>query len=222
MEEVQSSVAPPPAAPKASRFLLQLGAIAVVFAASPTRAFDLDRFLAPKELVLHLTALLAGLFAIPAVRRSKGNWVDLALGGYLVLGVLSASFATNPWLAARAVALSGSALVLYWTARGLRVAERESALVNTVALAVVLAAVTSLLQAYGLESAIFSPNRAPGGTLGNRNFVAHAAAFGLPLVIVAGLRALRLSGILFASFGLSLVIAVLVLTRSRAAWLAAT
>ena len=222
MEEVQSSVAPPPVAPKASRLLLQLGAIAVVFAASPTRAFDLDRFLAPKELVLHLTALLAGLFAIPAVRRAKGSWIDLALGGYLVLGVLSASFATNPWLAARAVALSGSALVLYWTARGLRVAERESALVNTVALAVVLAAVTSLLQAYGLDSAIFSPNRAPGGTLGNRNFVAHAAAFGLPLVIVAGLRALRLLGVLFASFGLSLVIAVLVLTRSRAAWLAAT
>jgi hypothetical protein len=164
MEEVQSSVAPPPAAPKASRFLLQLGAIAVVFAASPTRAFDLDRFLAPKELVLHLTALLAGLFAIPAVRRSRSSWIDLALGGYLVLGVLSASFATNPWLAARAVALSGSALVLYWTARGLPVAERESALVNTVALAVVLAAVTSLLQAYGLESAIFSPNRCPSSS----------------------------------------------------------
>jgi hypothetical protein len=36
------------------------------------------------------------------------------------------------------------------------------------------------------------------------------------------LRARRLLGVLFASFGLSLVIAVLVLTRSRAAWLAAT
>src|SRR3954467_6081287 len=61
MEDVQSFLAPPPAAPKTSRVLLQVGAIAVVFAASPTRAFDLDRFLAPKELVLHLTALLAGL-----------------------------------------------------------------------------------------------------------------------------------------------------------------
>src|SRR5258708_32943301 len=123
MEKVQPSVAPPPAAPKAARLLLQLGAIAVVFAASPTRAFDLDRFLAPKELVLHLTALLAGLFAIPAVRRAKGGWIDVALGGYLVLGVLSASFATNPWLAARAVALSGAALVLYCAARVLRVAQ---------------------------------------------------------------------------------------------------
>jgi hypothetical protein len=72
-----------------------------------------------------------------------------------------------------------------------------------------------------LELVVFSPNRAPGGTLGNRNFVAHAAAFGLPLVIVQGLRALRPSGVLFASLGLSLLTAVLVLTRSRGAWLAA-
>src|ERR1044071_5057379 len=151
MEEIQPSIAPPPSPPKASRLLLQLGAIAVVFAASPTRAFDLDRFLAPKELVLHLTALLAGLFAIPAMRRAKGSGIDLALGGYLVLGVLSAGFATNPWLGARALAVSGSALVLYWTARALRVAGWGSALVNTVALAVVLAAVRSEERRVGKE-----------------------------------------------------------------------
>ena len=218
---VPAEAVPLKAPSKAPRILLQLGAIAVVFAASPTRAFDLDRFLVPKELALHVTALLAGLVAIRSVRRSKGSWIDLALGVYLMLSVLSAFFATNPWLAARAVALSASALVLYWTARALRVAGLERAVVNTVALAVVLAAMTSLVQAYGLELTIFSPNRAPGGTLGNRNFVAHAAAFGLPLIVLAGLRALRLSGVLFASFGLSIVIAVLVLTRSRAAWLAA-
>jgi len=222
MEEFQGSLAPQPVPSTTPRFLLQLGAIAVVFAASPTRAFDLDRFLVPKELALHLTAVVAGAFAYRAVRRSNGTWIDLALGAYLILSVVSAGFATNPWLAARAVALSGSALVLYWTARALRLAGREGALVNTVALAVVLAAVTSLLQAYGLELVVFSPNRAPGGTLGNRNFVAHAAAFGLPLVIVQGLRALRPGGVLFASLGLSLLTAVLVLTRSRGAWLAAT
>lgn len=222
IEEAQSPLAPRPVPSRAPRLLLQLGAIAVVLAASPTRAFDLDRFLVPKELALHLTAVLAGVSAIGVVRRSRASWIDLALGGYLILSVVSASVATNPWLAARAVALSGSALVLYWIARGLRAAGREGALANTVALAVVVGAVTSLLQAYGLEWTIFSPNRAPGGTLGNRNFVAHAAAFGLPLVVVGGLRALRLRGVLFASLGLSLLIAVLVLTRSRAAWLAAT
>jgi O-antigen ligase len=209
----------PPEPSRTARFLLRVGAIAVVFAASPTRAFDLDRCLVPKELALHLTAALAGVFALRAIRRSTGSWIDLALGAYLVLGVVSAILATNPWLAARAVALSASALVLYWAARA--VAGRDTALVNTVALAVVLAGVTSLVQAYGLELAIFSPNRAPGGTLGNRNFVAHAAAFGLPLVIVGGLRASRATGALSAALGMSLLVVVLVLTRSRAGWLAA-
>jgi O-antigen ligase len=221
MEEGQLSVPPQPAPSKAARLVLQLGAIAVVFAASPTRAFDLDRFLVPKELALHLTALLAGLFAFRDVRRANGSWIDVALGASLLLSVVSAMGATNPWLAARAVSLSASALVLYWTARALRPAGVERAVVNTVAVAVVLAAITSALQAYGLELTIFSPNRAPGGTLGNRNFVAHAAAFGLPLVALAGLRALRLRSALVAAVGLSIVIAVLVLTRSRAAWLAA-
>jgi hypothetical protein len=220
MGEFASSVAPRPVPPQAPRLLLRLGAIAVVFAASSTRAFDLDRFLVPKELVLHLTAALGGVTALRDVRRSPASWIDLALGAYLILGVVSAGFAANPWLAARALALSASALVLFWTARDVRLAGGGGALVNTVALAVVLAAATSLLQAYGLDLAVFSPNRAPGGTLGNRNFVAHAAAFGLPLVVAAGLRARRPSGVLAASLGLSLLAAVLVLTRSRAAWLA--
>jgi O-antigen ligase/polysaccharide polymerase Wzy-like membrane protein len=213
---------PTPAPASAPRLLLQVGAIAVVFAASPTRAFDLDRFLVPKELALHLTAVLAGLFALRTVRRSGASGIDLALAAYLVLSLVSACLAPNAWLAARAVALTASALVLYWAARGLRAAGEEGPLLDGVALAVVLAAATSLLQAYGVELAIFSANRAPGGTLGNRNFVAHAAAFGLPLVIVAGLRAARGRGVLFWSSGLLLLVAVLVLTRSRAAWLAAT
>ena len=58
------------------------------------------------------------------------------------------------------------------------------------------------------------------GTLGNRNFVAHIAAFGLPLVLLAALRA-RTGGRFFvASIGVMIVTASLVLTRSRAAWLA--
>jgi O-antigen ligase len=82
-------------------------------------------------------------------------------------------------------------------------------------------AVTSLLQAYGLEWRFFSQNRAPGGTLGNRNFIAHAAAFGLPLVLLAVLRARSRGAFLRRASGLALVAASLVLTRSRAAWLAA-
>jgi O-antigen ligase len=86
--------------------------------------------------------------------------------------------------------------------------------------AVVVAAMTSLLQTYGLHSFLFSENRAPGGTLGNRNFIAHVAAFGLPLVLLFALRALHRGAFVMRAIAVALVTSSLVLTRSRAAWLA--
>ncbi len=80
-----------------------------------------------------------------------------------------------------------------------------------------IAAVTSLLQTYGIEIPLFSENRVPGGTLGNRNFVAHVAAFGVPLILLAAFtrRSLFLGGA-----GVAIVTGALALTRSRGAWLA--
>ncbi len=198
--------------------VIQIGVILAVLAVSPRHVFDLDRFLVPKELVLHGTALLAALFAWPAIRRA-GVWKsDKLLAIYLGLGLLSALFATNRWLGWRAFAVSASSLLLLLVSRGLREAGLGRAVLTAVAVGVVLAAITSLLQAYGMQMDFFALNRAPGGTLGNRNFVAHVAAFGLPLVIFIALYARRFA---LASMGVVLVSAVLVLTRSRAAWLAA-
>ena len=54
--------------------------------------------------------------------------------------------------------------------------------------ACVVASATALLQAYGLvESDYISLSRAPGGTLGNRNFVAHLAATGRAQYVTANL-----------------------------------
>jgi O-antigen ligase len=194
--------------------VLQLGAIAVVLAASPREVFDLDRFLVPKEIALHATALLAGLFVLRRIALAR---VDFLLLGYLGLSAASVVFATNRWIGIRAVTLSASAVMLFWIARTLREAGLSRSLLNALAFAVVLAAATALLQAYGLELTVFPSSRAPGGTLGNRNFVGHAAAFGLPLVLLAALRARRFA---LASLGVTIVAASLVLTRSRAAWLA--
>ncbi|HEX7243068.1 MAG TPA: O-antigen ligase family protein, partial [Longimicrobiaceae bacterium] len=87
-------------------------------------------------------------------------------------------------------------------------------------LAVALGAATSLLQTYGVRTDLFSLNRAPGGTLGNRNFVAHLAAFGLPVLLLCALRAYRAPGFLLGAVGVALSAGTLVLTRSRAAYLA--
>src|SRR6185436_17314863 len=140
---------------------MQLGAIAVVLAASLHRAFELDRFLVPKELVLHVTAVVASLCALRLVRALALTWIDVLLFAWLVLGALSAA-------------------LVFWVARSLREAGLARALLHAIAFAIVLAAVTSLLQAYGLRLDLFALNRAPGGTLGNRNFIGHAMAFGLP------------------------------------------
>ncbi|HEX7833676.1 MAG TPA: O-antigen ligase family protein [Thermoanaerobaculia bacterium] len=195
--------------------LLQIGCIAIVVAATIQHSFDLDRFLVPKELALHTTAVLAALFALPALKRIAFGRIDFALLAFLALSVLSTLFATNHWAALRALAITASSLLLFWLARAH--VERRATLLNTLAIAVVLAAITSLLQTYGVPLDLFASQRAPGGTLGNRNFVAHAAAFGFPLVLLAAMRA---RVVLFPAIGASLVTATLVLTRSRAAWLA--
>lgn len=217
------SFAVPPVPTRPERLalrVLQIGAIAVVLAASLHRTFDLDRFLVPKELALHATAALAGLFALRSIGRSHFARVDLLLIGFVLLSAIGSFFAQNPWLAFRAVAVTASSILLFWTARALREAGLARPLLSALAFAIVLAAGTSLVQAYGVELDLFSINRVPGGTLGNRNFVAHAAAFGLPVVLLAALHAQRFPGYLGASIGAALVTGALVLTRSRAAWLA--
>jgi len=190
---------------------LQIGAIAVVLAASLLVAFDLDRFLVPKELVLHVTAVIAGLLTIRAARRPSS--IDKLLVAYLALTALSLLFAQNRWLGFRALAITASGIVLFWSVRALD----EQRVINGLALAIVVSSTTCLVQAYGLHSPFFASTRAPGGTLGNRNFVAHAAAFGLPLLFFAAERARRYW---FPLIGIAIVSASLVLTRSRAAWLA--
>jgi O-antigen ligase len=199
--------------------VLQLGAVAVVLAATTYRVFELDRFFVPKELVLHLTALLAALSAVRAFRQSEFSRTDKFLAVFLVLGVISAGFATNGWLAARALGISISGIAVFWAARAVRDAGLDRPLLGALALAAVLGCSTALLQAYGVTSDIFSANRAPGGTLGNRNFIAHMAAFGFPIALAVALRARRFAGYATAAVGAAILVATLVLTRSRAGWL---
>jgi O-antigen ligase len=209
--------------PRAALVALQVGAIVVVLAALPFRAFELDRFFVPKELTLHLAAAIGGGLALAAAR--VGSWrrwrlADWALAGFLVLGAASALFAENRWLAVRSLGISVSGAAVFWTARALAASGRSRPLLLALATAVTLGAATSLLQAYGVDSDYFSINRAPGGTFGNRNFIAHVAAIGLPLVVYCALTARRSVGALASAIALGVVTAALVLSRSRAAWLA--
>lgn len=199
---------------------LQFGAIAVVLAAVTWKEFELDRFYVPKELVLHVTAVAAGLFGMRSIRRLPFTTVDVLLAAFVAAGVVSAVFATNGWIALRALTASASGVVVFWTARALRRGGLGPQLLGAIAVAAVIGAATALLQTYGVETEFFSLNRAPGGTLGNRNSIAHMSAFGLPVILLVALRATHWTRWLVAGIGATLVAATLVLTRSRAGFLA--
>lgn len=200
--------------------VMQAGAIAIVLAAATYKMFELDRYFVPKELALHLTALAAIIACVQGVRRLELTRVDTLLGLYLGLGLVSAIVAENHWAAARALGITFSGLVLFRAARATSVAGQRWPLLAALSAAIVLAAVTSLLQAYGGTSDFFSLNRSPGGTFGNRNFVAHLAAVGAPVLLLLLVLAPRVLAILGSSIGVAILAAALVLSRSRAAMLA--
>jgi hypothetical protein len=203
-----------------ARGALQVGLIAVVLVALPYKLFELDRYFVPKELVLHGVALVVGLALFLRWRTLRLDLVDLLLLFFLGWSTLSALFVANHWVAQRALGLSVSSAIIFWGARHVAVTGSYRPLLVTAAIASACVAGTSLLQAYGLDSAFFSLNRAPGGTLGNRNFIAHLAAIGLPVMIWVALTTRTPVTTALSAFGTALLSAALVMSRSRAAWLA--
>jgi O-antigen ligase len=205
---------------RAIRILLQAGVILVVVAALPYKTFELDRYFVPKELVLHVAALLVAIALLTRLRSLSFDLVDGLLALFILWSLASAIFATNYWLAQRSLGLTVSGVVIFWGARS--VAERGSyrPILVAAAIAAVCAAGLALAQAYGLETEYFSANRAPGGTFGNRNFVAHMSVIGLPALVWSTVTARRPFGALLGSLGAAVLAAALVLSRSRAAWLA--
>jgi O-antigen ligase len=198
---------------------LAAGLIAVVLVALPAKTFELDRYFVPKELVLHVVALTGFAGLLLRARPLARDAADTLLACFVAWSALSSVFATNLWLAQRALGLTVSSTVVFWMARQLGAQGRHRAVLLAAAAATVCAAATSLAQAYGLTSDYFSLNRAPGGTFGNRNFVAHVCAIGLPVLAFITSTSRRL-GAWLGSAGVVVVGAALVLTRSRGAWLA--
>jgi O-antigen ligase len=199
---------------------LAAGALGCVLAVLPFRTFELDRFFVPKELALHTAAAIAGLAALASIRRLTISRADAALLAWLAVSVLSTLFATNHWLAVRALSVSVSSAAVFWSARRIAAAGLGGALVSAMALAVVAGALTALAQAYGVQMEFASLSRAPGGTFGNRNFMAHLAGAGLPLLLWCVIAARTRLGSLLSGAGLLVCTVAIVLSRTRAAWLA--
>jgi O-antigen ligase len=205
---------------RAAKILIALGFVAVIVVALSYKPFELDRYFVPKELVLHIAALMCGIALFAHRRKVTLGATDIMLVVFLVMSGLSALFATNYWLAQRALGLSVSSALVFWMTRRIARGGGARGLMIAAATATVISSISALLQAYGVDSEIFTLARAPGGTLGNRNFIAHIAAIGLPAIVWCTITTRRQLGALAGSLGTAVVVATLVLSRSRAAWLA--
>jgi O-antigen ligase len=203
--------------------ILQVAAFAIVLAALPYQIFQLDRYTYAKELVLLLAAFLAAVRCLGSARRLTIFAVDALLLAFLAVSLLSSLAATNRWLAFRAFGVSLAAAAVFWCARSVARSGHARPLLLALAAAVVLGALTGLAQAYGLVStSLTSLTRAPGGTFGNRNFMAHLVAIGLPLLLLVAAETKTRRGFTLAAIGVALAAGALVLSRSRAAWLGTT
>ena len=96
---------------------LQCGAILVVLAAAPYPFFQLDRYTFVKELILLGAALTAVLLCLASARKLTVFMVDGLVAAFLALSLVSAVFAANGWLAARALGVSLAGAALFWGAR---------------------------------------------------------------------------------------------------------
>lgn len=205
----------------AAAHMLGLGVVLAVLMALPVAPSDLDRHQFPKETLFHLGVFLAVLVARPwpALGTRRATWA--AVVALACWSAVSATMATNPWLSLRATTLTITALAALVTARHLAALGAATILLGWAATAAGLGAATGLLQALGVEHPFFNELRAPGGTFGNRNFLAHLAAAALPLLAYLILTVRRWSALTLAAVGVACCAAALVLTRSRAGWLAA-
>lgn len=200
--------------------VLVAGAFGVVLASVPSDLFDLERHLVPKELALHAAALGGILLLLPGRGAVRFGVVEVLLAAAVCWTAFSALIATNHWLALRAAGVSISAFAIYGVARAVRIGGGAGWALRGIVAAALTGTLTGVAQAYGMSWESLSAERPPGGTFGNRNFLAHFEVIALPAVLLLTLEAKSRVGRWAGVGTLALTAGIVVLTRSRAAWLA--
>lgn len=198
--------------------MLGVAGVASILAFVPEgRLLYYEQFALAKELLLPLGALLPAVVLLASARRLIVSLLDVVVVVGLMLVVGSALVQdTSVALCWRGLNVAVASAAVFFVARRTR---EDARLVMLLGLAVVLGALTVVAEAYGLLPRLSLGGRAPGGTEGNRNFMAHALVVGLPALLVLGLGEDRRLIRTVSLAGASLVVVAVVSSRSRTAWL---
>jgi len=182
----------------------------------PVSERGFDRFHLVKELWLAGCALAA--LAVTWKRKVPLDGVTVTLVALIGAAALSASLATSPVLALRGLGLIACAAVLLTVTR--TCTDDEAAAVRgAVVIAAAGIAAVALLEAFGVVSGLSGPGRAPGSTIGQRNSAAHTMLIVSPAAWTMAARAPTRGERVLGAIAAALLVAGIVVTRSRAAWL---
>lgn len=210
--EVPASEVTPPAAARSAWLVVALAAL-LLLAFDPW-AEGLERHHLVKELVLSLGAVVA---LVAMIRRPPQlDALDLSLIGIVVVDACAALGAVDLDAAARQVVVTASIVAMFLFVRGLDPSSRAQLDTGLLALLAALS-VWMIAESYDLLPRVSLPRYAPGVSAGQRNNAAHLLAIGLAFSAWPALRKVSLPRLLC----LLPMVTALVLTRSRAAWLAA-
>lgn len=205
---------------RAAAWVLAASVPLCVLAVLPSWSRSFDRYCMPKEALLIAVSASVAALLLSAQRQLRLALTDVALAVFILLGLVSTAMAANSWLAWRGFALSTGGVAIFWSARCLVGVGYRSLLLIAIAVAMSLAAGSVVLEAHGVLGSLSMQGRAPGGTVGNRNFMSHALVVGTPAVLALFFAARRRSALVLAAGALTLTVHAIVLGRSRGAWLA--
>jgi len=207
--------------PRSSRLaalMLQAGVVVCVLALVPGRG--ILNFVEPKEFVVDLVGLSVAALCLISASCLAIDWVDLFLGLFLLVSIVSAGFAaTDKWEALRAVGLTISGAAVFWSSRYLAGRGKRRPLLDAVAVAVALVSVSVLIDSFGYG--LYFPHAESSGTQSNQNNAAHLLALGMPLLALQSLAGETAKRRAVGLCALMVSTTALVLTRSRAGWLGA-
>jgi O-Antigen ligase len=207
---------------RAAAHALGAGLVLAVLVALPVAPTDLDRHQLPKETVVHLFTWMAVLLARPFPSRGLRPAALWSLAVLVLVTFASGVMASDGWLALRGGSLLVTGAAAFVTARYLAAVGVSSILLSWCGVAGIVGASTGLAQAYGVRSPLFAVTRLPGGTFGNRNFMAHFSGLALPVLMLVALSARRQLVAIAMSVGCGVLVAAIALSRSRAAWIGAS
>lgn len=205
---------------RAATILLASGLVLSAVALLPWPDRSLDRHVLPRELLLVVAGLGALLLCALGRRRLRLGRDDALLLGFVGASGVSALIAVNPWMALRAMSLTLGGVGAFMAARHIARAGRAEWVLGAAAVSVALLAAATLLESYGVLPKWSMHGRAPSGMVGNRNFMAHSLVLGGPLIVYLAMTARRRTVQLVWTAAFATLVAALVLSRCRAAWLA--